>query len=114
MFLRPIALFVLAGACLATSAAAQRFDRGPVLRIGLGGIQVELGSCAPRGHYESRMERVWVPGCERVVQVPARFAWRRDSCGRRTRVCVEPARTRIVREPGRYEWRERRVFVAHR
>ncbi|MGA1606333.1 MAG: hypothetical protein ACO4CT_05070 [Planctomycetota bacterium] len=114
MFLRSIALFVFAGVTLAGSAHAQHLHITPSLRVDLGGLRVELGSCAPRGHFQTVRERVWVPGCERVVHVPARFAWRRDACGRRTRVCVEPARTRIVREPGRFEWRERRVFVARR
>jgi hypothetical protein len=114
MSLRSIAVVLFAGVTLASSVHAQRLHITPSLRIGIGGLRVELGSCVPHGHYEVRRERVWVPGCERVVQVPARFAWRRDACGRRTRVCIEPARTRIVREPGRYEWRERRIFVAHR
>ncbi len=114
MFLRPIAVFVFAGLSLAASLPAQRLHITPSVRIGLGGIQVELGSCAPRSRYQTVRERVWVPGCERVVHVPARFAWRRDACGRMTRVCIEPAHTRIVREPGRYAWRERRVPVARR
>ena len=63
------------------------------------------------GHWELRRERVWIEGCERIVHVPAEYAWRRDSCGHVTRVCVRPAYDRIVCEPGRWEWRERRVWV---
>ena len=57
-------------------------------------------------------EQVWVPGCERVVEIPAQYGFRYDSCGRRIRYCISPARREVIREPGRWEWRERQVPVA--
>lgn len=63
------------------------------------------------GHYETRFERVFVPGCERRIWVPPRYEWRTLPCGGTERVLVEPGHYRVVRDPGRYERRERRVWV---
>ncbi|MCB9870421.1 MAG: hypothetical protein H6836_07515 [Planctomycetes bacterium] len=56
-----------------------------------------------------RMERVWVPGCERRVWVPPCYEFRRDHCGRMVRVCVRAGYFRTYCEPGRWEYR--RVLV---
>jgi hypothetical protein len=84
--------------------------RGPVLRIG-GREDCAPEYCHEHVRYELRRVRVWVPGCERVEHVPARWGWRRDACGRMERVLISPAYDRVVQEPGRWEWREERVAV---
>ena len=73
--------------------------------------------------YRTISERVWVPGhFDRVayqarlpethsrVKVAARYEWRRDSCGRRYRVCVRRSYYKTVCNPARYETRYRQVF----
>lgn len=118
---------VLAFAAAVAEAPAQHVSIG----IGRGGVQLRVGThdygyrgsrrhhvppvvrSHQRGCWQTHRERVWVAGCERVVHVPARYAWRRDACGRMVRVCVRPAYDRVVREPGRWEWRERRVWVPY-
>lgn len=87
--------------------------------IGSDGFRLRIGSGHTRpivpvtGHWEVQRERVWVEGRERVVHVPASYAWRRDACGRLVRVCVREAYDHVVCEPGRWEWQERRVWVPH-
>ena len=119
MHLRTAAHALLALLTLAPAAAArghdhvaltQRFARLPVDR----GHRVER--CAPArvwvpGHYEVRIERTWVEGCERRVWVPARVEWRRDACGRGYAVQVCAGYWRVEREPGRYESRKVSVWV---
>ncbi len=63
------------------------------------------------GRWVVQRERVWIPECRHIVQVPARWGYRQDSCGRRVRVLIAPAYQRIVVEPGRWEWQTRRVWV---
>ncbi len=58
-------------------------------------------------------ERVWVPGLQRRVYVPARYGYRQDACGLRVRYCIVPAHYEIVQDPGRWEYRRRRVWVGH-
>jgi hypothetical protein len=114
---------IVLGSALALGAVFSSLPaQGVSLGIGRGGIDLRIGgdhrpppACPPEhGHWEIRRERVWIEGCERIVEVPARYAWSRDACGRMVRVCVRPAYHRVVREPGRWDWVERRVFVPHR
>jgi hypothetical protein len=91
------------------------------ISIGFGSPRVavraslDLGPRVHHGRWVLQRERVWVPGCRRLIHVPARWGYRYDSCGRRVRVLISPARERIVEEPGHWEWRTRRVWVpAHR
>lgn len=66
------------------------------------------------GRYETRTERVWVPGHTERIWVPARYEWRYDSCGRQFRVLVQAGHFRTVCHPGRFERRTTRVWVPHR
>ncbi len=114
-----LALFASVLMSCASSVQAQR------LSLSLGGcreqpsLRVSFGrapSCAParvwvEGRWETRVERVWVEGCERRVWSPARFETRWDSCGRRVQVLVSAGHWTVVRDPGRYEQREVRVWV---
>lgn len=84
------------------------------------GVRVTLGDRAPsrplarawiEGRYETRVERVWIEGCERQVWAPARYELRRDACGRERWVLVCPGSWRTVRDPGRFEAREVQVWV---
>lgn len=106
---------------LAAGAQAQELS----LRIGKSGkhgsFELAIGRGAPAhceparlwvpGRYETRCERVWVPGCERREWVPACYGWRVGPCGERYRVLVREGYWRTVREPGRYETREVSVWV---
>ncbi len=56
-------------------------------------------------------ERVWVPGPQRRVYVPARYGYRRDACGLRVRYCIVPAHYQIIQEPGTWEYRRQRLWV---
>ncbi|MEO0480350.1 MAG: hypothetical protein AAF196_12790 [Planctomycetota bacterium] len=82
-------------------------------------VAAHTGAVSPRtghsdGYWRTVRERVWVPGTRRVVHVPARYDWRYDSCGRRVRVCVQPAGTRVIQNPGCYQYQTRRVWVPAR
>jgi hypothetical protein len=84
-------------------------------------FQISIGTHprAPRHVHVRRgfryvTRRVWVPGCERRILVPARYGYRYDVCGRRVRYCIVPAHYEIVREPGRWEYRRERVRVGRR
>jgi hypothetical protein len=70
---------------------------------------------APRhwvpAHYETRYERVWIPGREERVWIAPVYQWRYDSCGRAIRVCVQQGYWNTVCTPGRYESRPRQVWV---
>lgn len=63
------------------------------------------------GHYETRCERVWIPGCARQEWVPARHEWRTDFWGRPVYVLIAPGYWTVVTDPGRYEVREVREWV---
>jgi len=62
-------------------------------------------------HWETREQRVWVPGtCEKVwVEPRYRFAY--DSCGRRIEVQIGGGHWREVQHPGHYETRLVKVWV---
>ena len=112
---------LLAAGALHAPAAAQQIRVGFDRRGVNIGASVQFGSrYLPQPRWEShrdhvrwevRQVRVWVDGCERIEHVPARWGWRRDSCGRMVRVQISPEYDRVVREPGRWEWREERVAV---
>ena len=57
------------------------------------------------GHYETRMERVWVPARCEEVWVPAVFEWRLDGCGRRVHLEVSAGHYETIHHPGHYESR---------
>jgi hypothetical protein len=65
------------------------------------------------GHYETRNERVCIPGYWDTVTVPAEYGWVRHGC-RQVWVQIKPECTRRVWVPERYEWRETRVWVPGR
>ena len=65
------------------------------------------------GHYETRRERVCVPGYWDTVTIPAEYGWVRHGC-RQAWVMIRPECTRRVWVPERYEWRETRVWVPGR
>jgi hypothetical protein len=124
-----VALSILLAALpLAPAARAQEVS----LRLGTsnkhGTFALEIGRgssvrCEPHpaparlwvpGRYETRCERVWVPGCERREWVPPRYEWVVEHCGIRRCVLVREGYWRVVQEPGRYETREVRVWVPGR
>ena len=67
-----------------------------------------------RGYYETRCERVWVPGSHERVWVAPRYEWRREPCGRRYQVLVCAGHYTQRQLPGRYETRTVRVWVPAR
>lgn len=89
-----------------SSQPARRASAG-LARPGIG-VRVTVGS-----HYEApvyRTERVWVPGCERRVWVPAQYEYRYDRyCRVSVRVLVRAGHYHIVRDPGRWEYRRVRI-----
>ncbi|MFN0206694.1 MAG: hypothetical protein ACKVS6_10340 [Planctomycetota bacterium] len=66
------------------------------------------------GHYVTRYEQVYIPGCWRDVWVDAVYEWRRDACGNYIKVCVRAGYWTKVQDPGRYETREVQVWVPGR
>jgi hypothetical protein len=120
------ALSVLAACVLVPAASAQelgvRYQKKNVsigLSIGHHGTPVRY---APRpiryerrewvpSHYETITEKVWVPGVEQRVFVPAVYEWRTDSCGRLRKVLVCAAHYETRCTPGRYELVTRQVWV---
>ena len=66
------------------------------------------------GYYKTVRERVWVPGYDNRVHVPAVYDYRYDSCGNRIRVLVREAYYRNDRIPGCWQWQDRRVWVPAR
>lgn len=123
-----LAAFAAAAIGMTDTASAQRRQAGDVWQRtasrGLGPRETCQETCPPidtrvprdfrgnrRGHYETRYERVWVPGEIRRVWVPPVYEWRYDSCGRRIRVVCQAGYYRNERCPGRYEQRAVRVWV---
>lgn len=122
-------------ALLAAPAAAQRrtewqigvgqkTDHGHIgVTFGNRGVQVSAGYgdrhrhpvyCPPpqpAGHWETRVERVWVPGPTRQVWVPPVYETRYDHCGRRYQVEVRCGYWDTIQEQGCWENRETRVWV---
>lgn len=83
------------------------------------GVQIGFPACSPRpappqygGHWETVVERVWVPGsCERVWIAPVHET-RYDSCGRAYQVCVRAGFWDTIQHPGHYEDHSRQVWRA--
>ena len=81
------------------------------------GVQIGFPVYAPRpappqygGHWETIVERVWVPGpCEQVWVAPI-YETRYDPCGRRIQVCVRAGYWDTIQRPGHYEERTRQVW----
>ena len=69
--------------------------------------------CRSYGRWETRCERVLVPGYWDRQHVPAVYGWLYDSCGRRYWGIVQQACFEQVWVPARYETRSRRVWVRH-
>jgi hypothetical protein len=102
---------------------SHRTDRGHIeVSIGRGGVQVSAGRhnhrrpvvqpCPqPAGHWETRCERVWVPGPVRKVWVPPLYETRFDHCGRPYQVEVRCGYWDTIQEQGCWETRESRVWV---
>jgi hypothetical protein len=124
-------------ALLAAPAAAQRRTEWQIgvgqhnghgnvgVTIGNRGVQVSAGYAdrhrhpaycpppAPAGHWETRVERVWVPGNVRKVWVQPCYETRYDHCGRPYQVQVRGGYWDTIQEQGCWENRETRVWVAH-
>ncbi|MCG3149068.1 MAG: hypothetical protein PCFJNLEI_02526 [Verrucomicrobiae bacterium] len=83
------------------------------------GVSVEVGHCPPppprwnSGHYETRQERVCIPGYWTTVTEPAVYRYERRGC-HTVQILVRPPCTRRVWVPERYEIRETRVWVPGR
>lgn len=63
------------------------------------------------GHYQTRVDRVWVPGYTDKVWVPARYQVSYNACGQRIKTLVSPAHWQYVNRPGYYENRQVQVWV---
>jgi hypothetical protein len=123
-------------ALLAAPAAAQRRTEWQVgvgqntghghvgVTLGSGGVQVSAGygghrhrppvyrpTPPPAGHWETRVERVWVPGAVRKVWVPPCYETRYDHCGRPYQVQIHGGHWDTIQEQGCWENRETRVWV---
>ncbi len=61
--------------------------------------------------YTTVRHRVWVPGYQQVVGVPATFGWSIDYCGQRVWGIVRPAYSRTVWHRGRWQYRTESVRV---
>ncbi len=112
-------LAVLAAAvATAEPASAQRRSHGDVRQTtssrSTTSLHVQIGRGYNGGHYETRNQRVWVPGFSRQVWVPPSYAWHYDSCGNRHQVLVHAGHYRTERTPGRYETRREQVWVPAR
>jgi hypothetical protein len=93
--------------------------------IGSRGVQVSAGYherqrapvYSPRpvssGRWETRTERVWVPGASRKVWVPPIYRTRYDHCGHAYQVQVRPGYWDTIQEQGCWEHRDTRVWVPH-
>lgn len=69
---------------------------------------------APAPRYTTVRRRVWVPGYQQVMRVPATLGWTINRWGLRVWGVVRPAYTRTVWHPGRWEYRSQRVRVQRR
>ncbi|MCK5945006.1 MAG: hypothetical protein KAI24_23665 [Planctomycetes bacterium] len=65
------------------------------------------------GHWETRCERVLVPGYWDRQHVPAVYGWIYSGCGHRHWGIIKPACFESVWIPARWETRSRRVWVCH-
>ena len=63
------------------------------------------------GRWETRWERVVVPGYWHEEHVPPSYGWIHDRCGRRYWGVVDPGGCRRVWVPERCEMRQTRVWV---
>jgi hypothetical protein len=116
-----LGLALCAAVPFATAAAQPSHGQGKLslgLHAPLGNGHVSLNySKGPRArrwvpaHWETREQRVWVPGsCEKVwVEPRYRFAY--DSCGRRIEIQIGGGHWREVQHPGHYEVRAVKVWV---
>jgi hypothetical protein len=87
------------------------------------GVSVGVNHCPPPppppppcwipGHYETRQERVRIPGYWTTVTEPAQYITVRRGC-HTVQVMTRPPCTRQVWVPERYEIRETRVWVPGR
>lgn len=122
MKLSTLLLPLIAVGALAGRSDAQVVELGFQKHFKHGSISIgfrhgERSECRPAyrvwvpGHYESREERVWVPGECRRVWVEPIFEWRRDYRGCRQRVLVRAGYWRSIEEPGHYETRRFQVWV---
>ena len=121
---------ILIASVLALGGSSISLPAQVKLHVGVGGgVSVQAGvsfgktshgpawrRLAHRGRRAPHQVRVqvWVPGYHRRVFVPARYAWRYDSCRRRVRYCVARACYRNVWQPGHWEYRARQVRVGGR
>ena len=100
------------------------------VRVGSRGVGVDLAAARSRpvrqrsvshrhsgcckytpGHYQTRIDRVWVPGHTERVWVPARYQVSYNACGQRIETLICPGHWDYVTHPGRYENRQVRVWV---
>jgi hypothetical protein len=66
------------------------------------------------GHYETRSERIFIPGSAQRIYIPAQYSERCGLFGIRYRRMIQPARYEIHRQPGRYEIRQKRAWIPGR
>lgn len=124
--LRRLALAGLAASAFALGAAdtasAQRAPVGEAWSAGFASPQQacppvnrRIDTRSPRGfrggRYETRYERVWIPGATRQQWHPAEYGFRFDACGRSVRFLVRAGHYDTIRIPGRYEQRAVQVWV---
>jgi hypothetical protein len=96
------------GVAIGLSAHGQHGSFG----VWIGGPAYPAPPCPPRygGHWETVVERVWVPGCPEQVWVQPLYETRYDPCGHPIQVCVRAGYWTTVQRPGHWEDRPRQVW----
>jgi len=107
----------------------QRSQRGHVgVSVGSNGVHINAGyqgrhqrpvvnHCPPpvqQGYWETRYQRVWVPGPVRQIWVPEQYAVHYDACGRAHQYLVRPGYWDTIQEQGYWENRPTQVWVPYR
>lgn len=65
----------------------------------------------PGGHYETRYEKVWVPGHSERIWVPPQIQVSYTPSGQRIETVVCPGRWEWIQHPGHYEKRAKQVWI---
>lgn len=125
-----LASILLALSAAAPAAHAQELGIGYTRRSKHGTFSVSLGSALPTcptrggygvrspyggypvaGRYDTVKSKVWVPGYQRKVWIPARYETWIDACGTPRRRLVRAGHFEWIWEPGHYTVQSRRVWV---
>lgn len=75
------------------------------------GARSPYGGYPVAGRYDTVKTKVWIPGYQRKVWVPARYETWIDACGTQRRRLVRPGHFEWIWEPGHYTTQSRRVWV---